>query len=142
MLLFQHTGDYRFTAVTVDAAGNSSKESEMDDYPVTYQSWPAPLDTPGYTLTTSGEVVDQAQIESLLSSTGNALLSSQIPTDGYSGKIYLPAPSSANAGNRVYINILAGVDVGLYQDTRLLKALSVGSETTWYSNGSEWKQIY
>lgn len=140
--LFQHTGDYRFSAVTVDVAGNSSKESEMDDYPVAYQSWPAPLDTPGYTLTTSGEIVDQAHVESLLSSTGNALLSSQIPTDGYSGKIYLPAPSSANAGNRVYIDISTGDDVGLYQDTKLIKVLPVGSETTWYSNGTGWKQIY
>ncbi|MGL4757114.1 MAG: Ig-like domain-containing protein, partial [Aeromonadaceae bacterium] len=139
--IFQGTGEYQFTAKTTDIAGNSSKTSDMDPWVVNYQSWPAPNGTPEYTLTASDESVDQTQVAELLSSTGNALFISQI-SGGYSGSIDMPAASTANSGNRVYISIEGSNDVGLRANGKTLKILSQGSQTTWYSNGSSWTQIY
>ncbi|WP_336209949.1 Ig-like domain-containing protein [Enterobacter sp. P82] len=139
--VFQGSGEYQLTAKTTDIAGNSSKTSGMDPWSIYYESWPAPLGTPEYTLTASGESVDQTQVSALLSSTGSALFISQIST-GYSGSIDMPAASAANSGNRVYVSIEGSQQVALRQNGALLKTLSQGSETTWYSTGSTWKQIY
>ncbi|MCS2164212.1 Ig-like domain-containing protein [Scandinavium manionii] len=139
--MFQATGEYHFQAKITDKAGNTSKTSDMDPYVVNYQSWPAPQGTPEYTIKESGEVVSQSQVESLLSSTGNALFN-VVASGGYNPTLALPVASAANSGNRVYISVGSNVVLGLKNNGVLVNTLSADSNSTWYSNGTNWKQIY
>jgi len=139
--MFQATGEYHFQAKITDKAGNTSKTSDMDPYVVNYQSWPAPQGTPEYTIKESGEVVSQSQVESLLSSTGNALFN-VVASGGYTPTLALPVASAANSGNRVYISVGSNVVLGLKNNGVLANTLSADSNSTWYSNGTTWKQIY
>jgi hypothetical protein len=141
MRVFQTTGEYQFQAKTTDIAGNSSKTSDMDPYIVNYLSWPAPQGTPEYTITGSGESVSQSQVESLLSGTGNALFN-VVASGGYNPTLDLPASSAANTGNRVYISVGSNVGLGLKQNGGGIKTLSANTNSTWYSTGTTWKQIY
>ncbi|MFP2237278.1 Ig-like domain-containing protein [Pseudescherichia vulneris] len=141
MRVFQTTGEYHFQAKTTDIAGNSSKTSDMDPYIVNYQSWPAPQGTPEYTITGSGESVSQSQVESLLSGTGNALFN-VVASGGYNPTLDLPASSAANTGNRVYISVGSNVGLGLKKNGVVIKTLSANTNSTWYSTGTTWTQIY
>lgn len=138
---FQATGGYNFQAKTTDIAGNSSKMSDMDPYAVNYQSWPAPLGTPEYTITGSGEKVSSDQVASLLSGTGNALYR-VVASGGYTPTLELPAASAANKGNRVYIAVGSDVRLGVKSNGTGYTTLDAGSNSTWYSDGGRWERIY
>lgn len=139
--IFQTTGEYHFMVKITDKAGNSSKTSDMEPYKLNYQSWPAPQNSLVYNITKSGENVSQSQVESLLSSTGDVLFN-VVASGGYTPIVDLPVASAANNGNRVYISVGSNVALGLKTDGVLVDTLSANSNSTWYSNGTNWEQIY
>ncbi|EPY5345385.1 Ig-like domain-containing protein [Klebsiella quasipneumoniae] len=141
MRIFQTSGAYEFRATTTDIAGNSSKEADMTGYQINYESWPAPSGTPEYVISGDGENVSEQQVTSLLSSTGSALFTVQA-AGGYTPILNLPASSAGNSGNRVYVSVGAGTQLGVKINGIISSPLDAGTDATWYSNGSDWKRIY
>ncbi|WP_167458071.1 Ig-like domain-containing protein [Rahnella woolbedingensis] len=139
-IVFQGSGEFSFQAKSTDAAGNSTKVSDCVAYSIILQQWPAPAGTPTYTPQSSGEVITADDVSNLLGTNNNILIISQPPA--YAKSIELPAPSSANKGAHVYISIEGSQSTGLKQNGSTFTFLADGSETSWYSNGSEWKQVY
>jgi len=138
--IFQDSGEFRFQAKITDTAGNSTKSGDCPPFTVYFQNWPAPAGTPDYLAQSSSDDITSSQVASLLSSTGNALIISRPPAN-YANSIDLPAPSSAKGAN-VYISIDGSPSTVLKIAGDPEVRLSANTNTTWYSNGTEWRQVY
>ncbi|MFK3663591.1 Ig-like domain-containing protein, partial [Scandinavium sp. NPDC088450] len=137
--VFQMTSEYQFVPVSTDSSGNSTSFSQGETFSVQYQSWPAPVGTPTYIL--NGEDMTEEQVSAKLAETGNLLIIAR--SGAKSNRIYLPQPASSYTGQHVYVSNESAANAGIYPDSSLNSTtLAPGSNTTWYSNGTEWKQMH
>ncbi|CAM4027482.1 Big-1 domain-containing protein [Rahnella bruchi] len=139
--VFEGSGEFSFQAKSTDAAGNSTKVGDCVAYSIILQQWPAPAGTPTYTPQSNGEAITADVVSSLLGTNNNVLIISNPPANSVKS-IVLPTPSSANKNAHVYIAINGSQTTGIKTDGAIFTTLPAGSNTTWYSDGSKWKQVY
>ncbi|MFK3663528.1 Ig-like domain-containing protein, partial [Scandinavium sp. NPDC088450] len=136
--VFQMTSEYQFVPVSTDIAGNSTTMSQATAFSLQYHSWPAPVGTPTYVL--AGGDMTEEEMTAQLAATGSLLIN--IQAGERSARIFLPQSDASNPGQHVYVSNDTSAVAGIYPDAGGNSTiLPAGSQTTWYSNGSTWKQM-